>query len=217
TSGNNTSMAKSYALALAAAKHISGKLSLPVNESAVSLFDAQLEKGFSEKITKGKLQFYGLAGFEPTPLPAGLGDHFDQQLELPGEKFSVRYFVISNPEGEKLNLADSVVYKKYCGGKKMASLSVSLNVMMGRPGDMPKSREIKDRDECRKINNSDYIIEYMFEVSSRSELAKGYKYCYMYAAYKQGSPDCYVVFLSDDPANFSLFRQVYKTGIKYPG
>jgi hypothetical protein len=41
---------------------------------------------------------------------------------------------------------------------------------------MPGSKENEDRENCKKINNSDFIIEYVFEVGKNSILAKGYKH-----------------------------------------
>jgi hypothetical protein len=217
TAGNKTSMSTSYKLAFEAAKHISQKLGLAIRENEISTFDLSTTGGFKEKIEKGKLIFYPLPGFEPGALPDQLKDYFDQEFVFPGEKYCVRYFIIKNEEDIKGSLEDSMVYKKYWQKKVGASQSVSLNIMMPDPsaGRFPRGKENANRASCHKINNSDFIIEYAFSVSDNSVLAKGYKYCYMYATYKQNAPDCYVVFLSDDARKLGLFSQMHKSSIKY--
>jgi hypothetical protein len=82
-------------------------------------------------------------------------------------------------------------------------------------GRFPRDKQNTNRESCHNINNSDFIVEYMFAIGEKSILAKGYKYCYMYATYRQNAPDCYVVFLSDDAKKLELFRQVHKSSIKY--
>lgn len=216
TSGNKTSIATSYKFALEAAKHISSKLNLPVKEADVSKFNFPVGKGFKEKLENGRLDFFPIPGFEPNTLPESLTNYFDQEFIFPGEKYCVRYFIIQNPEEVKGSLEDTATYKEYRKSKKGASLSVSLNIMMpDRMGALPNSKENQDWQSCKKINNSDFIIESYFEIGKNSELGKGYKYCYMYASYKQGAPDCYVVFLSDDIKKIGLFRQLNKSSIKY--
>jgi hypothetical protein len=217
TAGNKTSMPTSYKLALEAAKHISQQLGLPIKEKEITKFDLSVSSGFKEKIEKGNLSFYPMPGFEPAAIPGELKRYFDQEFVLPGEKYSLRYFIIKNEEEIKGSLADSVNYKKYIDGKKGASQSVSINIMMPDPAafKMPNSNENTDRESCRKINNSDLIIEYAFRVGDNSVLAKGYKFCYMYATFKQNAPDVYVVFLSDDTKKIGLFRQMHKSSIKY--
>jgi hypothetical protein len=217
TMGNKTPMPVSYKLALEAAKHISQKLGLAASENEVTTFDLSTSSGFKEKIEKGKLDFYPLPGFEPGTVPEDLKRYFDQEFVFPGEKYCVRYFIVKNDEHVTGALDDSVNYKKYWRNKVGASQSVSLNIMMPDPssGRMPRSKENTDRASCLKINNSDFIIEYIFAVSPNSVLAKGYKYCYMYATYKQNAPDCYVIYLSDETKNLDLFRQMHKSSIKY--
>lgn len=215
TAGNKTSMATSYAVALEAAKYVSSKLNLPVKETEIEKFDLQLATGFKERIEKGNLAFVPLPGFEPAKIDEALTNYFDQEFKLPGENYAVRYFIVKNDEDIQGLLSDSMVYKKYCRSKRGASLSVSLNIMGGMPGNMPNSEEIADRARCKKINNSDFIIEYVFEIGGGSQLAKGYKYCYMYATYKKDQPDSYVIFLSDDTKKLGLFQQLHKSSIKY--
>jgi hypothetical protein len=217
TMGNKTSMSTSYKLALEAAKHISQKLGLGISQNEISTFDFSTDPRFKEKIEKGNLDFYALPGFEPRTLPDELKNYFDQEFIFPGEKYCVRYFIIKNEEQVTGSLQDSINYKKYVQEKVAASQSVSINIKMPDPsaGAFPRGKENTDRTKCQKINNSDFIIEYFFPVTKNSELGKGYKYCYMYATYKQNAPDCYVVFLSDDTKQLALFRQTHMSSIKY--
>lgn len=217
TAGNKTAMATSYRLAWEAAKHISSRLGLPVNETDATRFDTTIEKGFKEKLDKGKLAFHPLPGFEPKAVPAQLARYFDQEYVFPGEKYCVRYFIIANEERIKGSLEDSLVYRDYRKEKVGASQSVSLNIMMPDLSSfqVPRGEEMADRQRCRNTTNSDFIVEYAFPVGAQSQLASGYKYCYMFAMYRQHAPDCYVVFLSDDVKKLELFRQVHMSSLKY--
>lgn len=215
TAGEQTPITAAYEIAQEAAKHISSKLNLAVNNFTPTQFDWQLTDPFREKIGKGALDFVPLPGFESRQLPDELTRYFDQEFQWPAEKLVVRYFVVQNREEDNASLDDSVAYKKYCNLKKNGALSVTLNIIMSMPPQMPNVKEIKNRDECKKINNSDYMVQHYFRIDEASQLGKGYKYGYLYGMFKKDRPDCYVVFLSDDTKKLELFRQLQMSSIKY--
>lgn len=214
TSGKFTSFNEAYSIAWDAAQMISEKLKLPVNGISKPDFSQQPDTVFSSKIRKEKIAFNYPPGFETGKIPSTLKRYFDQELSFPGEEYVLRYYIV--PTNGAALRSDTLSYDKYCREKDFTYLSVSLNIMMGTPGDMPATRQLKDTVKCKKMFNGDYLISSFFEVGKKSELAKGYKYCLMYAIYKKGHADCYVVYLTNNQEMLTAFPQLVFQTLKYP-
>ena len=212
TSGRFTSFHEAYSVAWDAARLISEKLGMPVNGLVKPDFRQQPDTSFLAKVNKEKLSFSYPPGFETAKLAASLKRYFDQELIFAGEEYALRYYIVP---AEGARRSDSLSYEKYCKEKELTYLSVSLNIMMGARGDMPATRELKDTAKCKKMFNGDYMLSSFFEVGKKSALANGYKYCLMYAIYRKGYADCYVVYLTNNQQMLTVFPQLVFHTIKY--
>lgn len=212
TAGKFTQLNEVYPIALQAAKDVAIKLHLAPSEIKEMDLKNLCNTNFNKKVEEGKLNFHIPPGFDAGDASA-ISKHFDQEFTMPDEEYSIRYFII--PFDKNSFAEDTLIYKEYCKQKSVKYLSVALNIMMGKFGEMPPTKEIKEPSICKKKFNGDYFIESKFHIGKDSELSEDYKYCSMYAIFKKGAPDCYVFLLTNKETMFDLFSQVNFSTISY--
>lgn len=214
TAGSNTSLSDSYRIAYEAASTVSSQLKLPVPPGPETFTGTGFQgTTFTTKLKEGNIEFLSPAGFESVAIPASLQPYFDHEVQLPGEDWAIRYYIAPYSEANKEE--DALPYPEYCKIKKAKSSSVSLNIMMQHPGNMPPGIESKDTAKCRKDFNGDFMLVNYSEVGRQSELAKGYKFCYMYSIFKRGAADCFVIHLVNNPATLKIFPQLVHRSLRY--
>ena len=200
---------EAYLMAYDAAALISKALGLPVDEAKKSKINTALQTSFKARLQAASLKFSPPYGFEHSAMQAPLEQYFDQELKFGNAKVVQRWYI--PPNSGSYDVSSLADLQKAAG---MCYLSIAPNIMLST-AELPPVKDNKDTLYCKKVFNGDYFIASYFKVNKKSELAKGYDYCYMYAVFKRYKAPCFVFYLFDDPEFINAFPHLLHTSVRY--